>query len=142
MIIGTIYSFCQVTNTLALIEESSTDDTSKVDQNDKSKLHGNGNKSKKAQPNYRIIKTSFIKEAVALEKPRKSGATPSAASVVAGTPHRDAFAKAEPPIGPIQVSLLAGKAQTAVKAQKEKLAKIGVGVTKEAQELFDLISKT
>lgn len=140
VIIGTIYAFCQTTNTLSLIEETSEVEGSvKPDAKDKSKA--NGNKLKK-QPNYRIIKTSFIKEIVALEKPKKSGVTPSAASIVAGTPHRDAFTKAEPPIGPIQVSALASKAQNAVKAQREKLAKIGVGVTKEAQELFDLISKT
>lgn len=141
VIIGTIYAFCQTTNTLSLIEETSeVEGAVKPDAKDKSKA--NGNKLKKQQPNYRIIKTSFIKEIVALEKPKKSGATPSAASIVAGTPHRDAFTKAEPPIGPIQVSALASKAQNAVKAQREKLAKIGVGVTKDAQELFDLISKT
>lgn len=142
VIIGTIYSFCQVTNSLALIEESHVDEGVKTEQKEKAKVNGNGAKAKKAQPNYRIIKTSFIKEAVALEKPKKSGFTPSAASIAAGTPHNDAFAKAEPSIGPIQVSLLDGKARAAVKTEREKLAKIGVGVSKEAQELFDLISKT
>lgn len=141
VITGTIYSFCQVTNTLSLIEETG-DEGAKDDSKDKSKGSASGTKAKKTHPNYRIIKTSFIKEVVALEKPKKSSVTPLASSTLAGTPHRDAFAKFEPLVGPIQLSSLATKAHAAVKVQREKQAKTGVGVTKEAQELFDIISKT
>lgn len=133
VIIGSIYSFCQTTNTLALIEERS--------ETDKTAASANGSTAA-PKPNYRIIKTSFIKEVVALEKPKKSGAAPSAASIVAGTPHRDAFAKAEPAIGLVNVAGLDSKAQSAVRTKREQTARIGVGVTRDAQELFDLVSKT
>lgn len=134
-IIGTIYSFCQTTNTIALIQEPSTPQSSQ----------------QSTAPNYRIIKTSFIKDVTPLDngKTKRAEASsqspppaPSAASVAAGTPHRDAFARASPAVSLIQVTAIEARARAAVKAERERRAKIGVGVTREAQELFDLISKT
>jgi hypothetical protein len=136
-IIGTIYSFCQTTNTIALIQESPAASSSSQQP------------AEPSSPNYRIIKTSFIKDVTPLDngKSKRAEASsqsppPSAASVAAGTPHRDAFARAEPAVGPVQLATIEARARAAVKAERERRAKIGVGVTREAQDLFDLISKT
>ncbi|KAF5101568.1 hypothetical protein D0Z00_000843 [Geotrichum galactomycetum] len=130
-IIGAIYSFCQTTNTIALIQEPPATSSSPP-----------------TLPNYHIIKTSFIKDVTPLDNAKskrvdaQSPPLPSAASVAAGTPHRDAFARADPPVGPVQLATIEARARAAVKAERERRAKIGVGVTREAQDLFDLISKT
>lgn len=137
-IIGTIYSLCQTTNTIALIQESPAASSSPSQP-----------AASSASPNYRIIKTSFIKDVTPLDnaKSKRADASsqsppPSAASVAAGTPHRDAFARAVPTVGPVQIATIEARARAAVKAERERRAKIGVGVTREAQDLFDLISKT
>lgn len=128
-IIGTVYAFCQTTNTIALIEE--TDGLEKnVTNTEKAKL----------SPNYRIIKTSFVRDITVLSKPKKV-ASPSSASIVAGTPYRDIFSKFSPSISKVNVSVIPAKAYNAVQTELKNRAKIGVGVSKEAQEIFDQLSK-
>lgn len=128
-IIGTVYAFCQTTNTIALLEEPDSSE-------------GNITNSEKAKssPNYRIIKTSFVRDIIVLGKPKKI-ASPSSASIVAGTPYRDIFSKASPPISKVNVSTIPAKAYNAVQAELKNRSKIGVGVSKEAQEIFDQLSK-
>lgn len=130
-ITGTVYAFCQTTNTITLIEDPPAEQSTTTDSN-----------TKPLRPNYRIIKTSFVRDVTTLSRPKKTTIPPSAASIAQGTPHRDAFARAEPPIGPVAVAQLNAKAEAAVAAERKRRARIGVGVTKEAQAFFDLLSNT
>lgn len=136
-ITGTVYAFCQTTNTITLIEDAQGNaDSSSTSSNAGAK------QEPPKRPNYRIVKTSFVRDVTVLSKSKKPHAQPSAASVAQGTLYKDAFAKAEPPIGRINIGKLAGKADAAILAERKRRSRIGVGVTKEAQAFFDLLSKT
>lgn len=136
-ITGTIYAFCHTTNTITLIEDIVQNEPGRRNLNDGSPSRSLKGSEKPPTPNYRIIKTSFVKEATVLSKPKKTPGHPSATST-----YKDVFAKAEPSIGKVNIAKLVAKADKAVQAELKRRARIGVGVTKEAQALFDLLSKT
>ncbi|KAI8063403.1 anticodon-binding domain-containing protein [Gilbertella persicaria] len=73
------------------------------------------------QSNFRIIKISYIKEIIS----------------ISGEAKKDYM-----PIQPIPVDRLKHRESETVKEFKHQVSKIGVGVTKEAQDIFNALSKT
>lgn len=130
-IVGTVYAFCHTTNTITLIEQPPhPKSTSDAPTNGSSAL-----KSDTPRPNYRIIKTSFVKEATVISKPKQTQNPAQGA-------YKETFANAVPQIGKIELSRLTARAEAAVKAELKRRAQIGVGVSAEGQALFDMLSKT
>ncbi|KAK9447261.1 anticodon-binding domain-containing protein [Limtongia smithiae] len=130
VIVGRVFAYCGITNSLAVIEEG--EDTTAAAVN-ASGRKGSVNASVRS---FRIIKTSFIKDIAVLERPVASDdAEPGPAS-------GNAFAKAQPAIGPVNLGGVAHKLEVASRAAGQVAASKGVGVSKEAQELFDAVSKT
>lgn len=146
IITGSIYAFCQTTNTITLIEETlSLQGESTSSANTNNGTINNNHKAltpEKKLPNFRIIKTSFVKEVVVIGKSKKSSVQSPSTNISQGTQYRDIFAKADPPIGRTNIAKLSTRAEVAVQAELKRRARIGVGVTKDAQTLFDLLSKT
>ena len=72
--------------------------------------------------NWRLLKTSFIKEIQYIGK-------------------TDALdLELEPP--PVNIARIRQKEQSAVRNLRDEVARIGVGVTQEAQEIFNSLSRT
>eukprot|EP01117_Protostelium_nocturnum_P005609 TRINITY_DN2022_c2_g1_i4.p1 TRINITY_DN2022_c2_g1~~TRINITY_DN2022_c2_g1_i4.p1 ORF type:complete len:179 (-),score=26.09 TRINITY_DN2022_c2_g1_i4:273-809(-) len=71
---------------------------------------------------FRIIKTSFIKEIQFLEK--------------------KGSLQTELNLPPINVQKIRSKEDAAIRQTREEVARIGVGVSKEAQDIFNALSKT
>jgi hypothetical protein len=78
---------------------------------------------------YRILKISFLKEVTVLGNPNKQQRS--------NTP----FTNAEPKIGPVNLNMLGGKEKETAKSEAVRVANIGVGVTAEAQEIYDALSR-
>lgn len=74
-----------------------------------------------------MLKTSFLKDVKAVAAP---------------PPGKHGFGGAEPKIGYINVGAINAKEKEAMRAEQERLLRIGKGVTKEAQEIFDALSRT
>ncbi|KAL1924026.1 uncharacterized protein VTP21DRAFT_7061 [Calcarisporiella thermophila] len=77
---------------------------------------------------YRIIKTNCIKEVTPLGE--SNGWDVST------------FATVEPAVGPVPIDRIKGREKRAIQETWTSLSRIGVGVTREAQEIFDALSKT
>lgn len=116
---GRVYSFCQITNTITLAEDQPQEA---------------GKKQKQASgSDYRVIKTSFIKDVTVLDKPK---------GVNKGGNLTKAFGNMEPGIGPVSINAARKREQEAVKKARELRITQGVGVTREGQMIFDAIYKT
>jgi ElaB/YqjD/DUF883 family membrane-anchored ribosome-binding protein len=74
--------------------------------------------------NYRVLKTSFIKEIQYLGKNENSSVSDLSA------------------LPSVNVQKIRAKEEAALRKIREDVSKIGVGVSKEAQEIFDALSKT
>lgn len=84
---------------------------------------------------YRIIKTSFIRDVQVLEKPKRTTSNEPGARVAV-------VEKAEPIIGYVNTANMAKKESSAIQNAVKVRSTRGVGVSKEAQIIFDAIYKT
>lgn len=84
---------------------------------------------------YRIIKTSFIRDVQVLDKPKKTQANEPGSRVAV-------VEKTEPVIGYVNTANMAKKEATAIQTAVKIRSTRGVGVSKEAQIIFDAIYKT
>jgi len=75
----------------------------------------------------RIIKVSFLKDV---------------AVVAAAAQPRKGFAGAEPKIGRVGVGAPSGREAVAHAEEQKRLARVGKGVTREGQDIFDALSRT
>ncbi|KAI9489033.1 anticodon-binding domain-containing protein [Zychaea mexicana] len=82
--------------------------------------------SRKGLP-FRIIKISHIKEVLANDEGNSSGGGDGGNYL---------------PISYVHVERLDARESSGVKHMRQRVAKMGVGVTKEAQDIFDALSKT
>jgi len=98
---GEIFSFDNNTNCVVLIER---------------------HKHSTIKKNFRLLKTSFVKEIQYLGKAENSDF------------------ELEPP--PISVGRVRQKEYAAIRSMKEEISRIGVGVTQEAQEIFNALART
>jgi hypothetical protein len=124
---GKLYSFCQVTNTIALVEDALT-------TRGKSQKPSSQSTTPNELPNYRIFKTSFVKDISLLEKSKASNANVQNAL--------SQFLKATPTIGPVSVNAALRRESDAVKAVIEESITKGIGVTPEGQQIFNALYKT
>ncbi|KAK7207395.1 anticodon-binding domain-containing protein [Myxozyma melibiosi] len=126
VIVGSVYTYCSQTNTLALIEDEIP------------------NPSKPELKNLRIVKTSFIRDIAVVGRKTEDKAVADqllqqqSNGRAAGGP----FAKVQPAIGPVQIEGVVQKMKSATRSAGQSLAQRNVAVTAEAQELFDSLSKT
>lgn len=127
---GRIYSFCPVTNTITLAEdrESSNGASSQTA----------ATSDNNSSVDYRIIKSAFIKGVSILERPAKSNDQESSKKERnAGA----AFHKATPAIGPVKIEYLPQEEREGIKQLIRERATSGVGVSAEAQSLFNALHK-
>ncbi|KAK9322419.1 hypothetical protein V1517DRAFT_323415 [Lipomyces orientalis] len=122
IIVGRVYSYCTLTNTLTVLEDET--------------LVG----PKPDLKNYRILKVSFIKDLAVLEKDAGDASEDDATTV--NSQSSGPFLKATPHIGPVDINSAVQKMNSAARAAGQLLAHRGVGVTKDAQDLFDALAKT
>ncbi|ANB13361.1 Lsm12p [Sugiyamaella lignohabitans] len=126
---GKVYSFCPITNTISLAEDGNhhaKKSTSQVP---------NGTSSHNAGVNYRIIKTSFIKDIVVLDKPKKQQQQQQQQPGYG-------FTHASPAIGHVNVGSLAERESQGVKKAQHEALVNGVGVTPLGQHIFNTLYKT
>ncbi|KAI8802804.1 anticodon-binding domain-containing protein, partial [Cladochytrium replicatum] len=112
---GQIFCFDQQTNTIVLQSQSATEAGPGAPPPQKYDFH--------------ILKVNFVKEVQPIEP--KNGENP------AGSGEKGLVAVTFVPI-----EKMLQREHVAIRAEKEKLAKVGVGVTDEAQDIFDALSKT
>ncbi|KAJ8103867.1 anticodon-binding domain-containing protein [Lipomyces tetrasporus] len=122
IIVGRVYAYCTLTNTLTVLEDE-TPVGAKPDLK-----------------NYRILKVSFIKDLAVLEKDAGDASEDDAMTV--NSQSSGPFLKATPRIGPVDINSAVQKINSAARAAGQLLAQRGVGVTKDAQDLFDALAKT
>ncbi|KAK9369715.1 anticodon-binding domain-containing protein [Lipomyces kononenkoae] len=122
VIVGRVYAYCTLTNTLTV-----ADDDAPVG-------------GKPDLTNYRILKISFIKDLAVLEKKPEDTTEDDAA--LATSRNAGPFVKATPHIGPVNINTAIQKVNSAARAAGQVLAQRGVGVTQDAQDLFDALAKT
>ncbi|CAG8701803.1 7858_t:CDS:2, partial [Acaulospora morrowiae] len=101
---------------------------------------------------FRILKISFLRDVVQLpnRKPSIDGnsntATNSTSTNSTSTNGQNTsasvFSTAVPLVGYVQTDRLQSRELQSVKETQSALARIGVGVTQEAQDIFDALSKT
>ncbi|KAK9469731.1 anticodon-binding domain-containing protein [Lipomyces arxii] len=111
-IVGSVYSYCLNTNTLALIEE------------------GEPVAGKADLKNVRILKASFIKSLNVLKKSEDSTGT--------GT----GFGKISPAIGPVNLTSVNQKMNRAMRNASQNAIAVGVGISKDGQNLYDALART
>ncbi|CAN6627668.1 hypothetical protein TRVA0_011S01794 [Trichomonascus vanleenenianus] len=130
VITGKVYAFDAVTNTVTLVEEPEPEATNRLSINPPPVSPS----AVKGGPNYRVVKTSFVKDVAVVDKPR-------AAPKPHGNP-KQAFAAAEPAIGYVSVNAAAKRLQESVKVAREAIRTTGVGVSPEGQMVFNAVNKT
>jgi len=95
---------------------------------------------------FRIFKINYLREVIPLpdESPAPATNGMNGAAAIAGGVGLEAniFSTAMPPINHVHVERLQVREQLAIKEMGAQLAKTGVGVTQEGQEIFDALSKT
>ncbi|RUP45345.1 hypothetical protein BC936DRAFT_148294 [Jimgerdemannia flammicorona] len=95
---------------------------------------------------FRIFKINFIKEisVVPSSPPPQvpAPAQPASNGGDAETPNAGPFATTVPVVGFVQVERLQAREAQTLKEATQQLARIGVGVTTEGQDIFDALSKT
>ncbi|KAF8455775.1 anticodon-binding domain-containing protein [Kalaharituber pfeilii] len=145
---GFIYAYDPSTNTVSIAQQPALSSAS-----------SNGTATppliaseKPVLQDYRIIKISFLKEVTVLARAPPSAPPPpppptTAASGQAGTTTAitsppGPFGSLNPPINPIALPLVLDREKAAVKAEAERFATRGVGVTREAQDVFDSLNRT
>ncbi|KAK9240200.1 anticodon-binding domain-containing protein [Lipomyces kononenkoae] len=122
IIVGRVYAYCTLTNTLTVMEDDAPTG------------------GKPDVKNYRILKVSFIKDIAVLDK--KPEDTTEDDTALAANRNAGLFLKATPHIGPVNISSAMQKVNSAARAAGQVLAQRGVGVSKDAQDLFDALAKT
>ena len=75
-----------------------------------------------------MIKTSFLKDVVV--------------TAAAPTGKKPGFANAEPKIGYVSAGVVVARERDAARQEHERVQRLGKGVTKEGQEIFDALSRT
>ncbi|CAG8644243.1 12807_t:CDS:2 [Funneliformis caledonium] len=95
---------------------------------------------------FRILKISFLKEAVQLPNRKSSidtNVTNLNSSATNGqSANNSIFSTFVPSVGFVPMDRIQTREIQAVKETQAALARIGVGVTQEAQDIFDALSKT
>ncbi|GAN02847.1 conserved hypothetical protein [Mucor ambiguus] len=110
---GLVYTYDRTTNCL-VIDYSSTSNTNTTTQQQAGR-----------NLSFRIIKISHIKEIVSLGESTSSNSK-----------------KDYLPVNQVQVDRLKSRESEALKGFQSQVSKIGVGVTKEGQDIFNALSKT
>lgn len=112
---GLVYTYDRTTNCL-VIDYSSTSNTNTTAQQQAGR-----------NLSFRIIKISHIKEIVSLGE---------------GISSNNSNKKDYLPVNQVQVDRLKSRESEALKGFQSQVSKIGVGVTKEGQDIFNALSKT
>lgn len=130
---GTIFSYDSSTNTVSIAQQPTNT----------SPPFGPSNGTFTPPPitqqpqDYRIIKISFLKEVTVLSRAPPTPTLTNSSGTSLGP-----FTSLYPPINPISLPLVLDREKAAVKAESERYATRGVGVTKEAQDVFDALNRT
>lgn len=128
IVYGRIYSFCPITNTITLAEDP---------EPASGKQNPNQNKIDKHGPeDYRIIKAAFIKDVAVLGAGGDQDGSGSKKEHGVG-----AFQKAIPTIGPVKIEYLPVDEKEGIRQFLHNRAISGVGVSAEAQALFNALHK-
>lgn len=114
---GLVYTFDRITNCIVIDSSPQTSPTSSTTTTTSTTTTQNRNLS------FRIIKISHIKEIISLGD---------------GINNKKDYL----PINQVQVDRLKGRESEALKGFQSQVSKIGVGVTKEGQDIFNALSKT
>lgn len=94
----------------------------------------NGQSARGAKHDFHFLKVSALKDVSVISGPgSQSPSSPASAS--------DAGAGLVP-IGNLNIDKVVQRENIAVRQERERIARIGVGVTKEAQHIFDALAKT
>ncbi|KAI8799623.1 anticodon-binding domain-containing protein [Cladochytrium replicatum] len=112
---GQIFCYDQQTNTIVLQSQSAPPAGPGVPPPPKYDFH--------------ILKVNYVKDVQPIEP--KNGEKPAGAGE-----------KGLVPVTFVPIEKMQQREHVAIRAEKEKLAKVGVGVTDEAQDIFDALSKT
>lgn len=114
---GLVYTFDRITNCIVIDSSPQTSPTSSTTTTTSTTTTQNRNLS------FRIIKISHIKEIISLGD---------------GINNKKDYL----PINQVQVDRLKNRESEALKGFQSQVSKIGVGVTKEGQDIFNALSKT
>ncbi|ORX59679.1 hypothetical protein DM01DRAFT_1333140 [Hesseltinella vesiculosa] len=114
---GLIYTFDRITNCIAL--DCST-----------------GSRHSRKSLAFRIIKISHIKDIVTVTS--DEAAAPLQDPAIAHTSKLTSYL----PVNMVHLDRIVARENEAAKAMRQQAAKIGVGVTKEGQDIFDALTKT
>jgi len=122
---GSIFAYDTITNTLVLASPSSSSPK-------------DGAKPTAQSYNLNFIKISLIKDVtVTKAAPSAQSATPNNSN-----PPKGPFGLAEPKIGPLNVQTIQSREAAAVRKELQDAAHVGIGVTKEGQEIYDALRKS
>lgn len=133
VVTGTVFSYCTMTETMTLMKDAAS-----------------GSKDLKS---FRILKMSFIRSIAASKKAPSMSTTeeddissPVEGAKETGSSNNNSkqgpYSKAYPFIVPVQLQNVIQKENNAIKATNKQLAHRGVGVSAEAQEIFDALVRT
>lgn len=78
---------------------------------------------------FHFLKVAALKDVVVIPAPASEGGASEAAGGLV-------------PVGNLNVDKIISRENHAVKVERDRIARIGVGVSKEAQHIFDALSKT
>ncbi|SAM07068.1 hypothetical protein [Absidia glauca] len=116
---GLIYTYDRITNCIAL-----------------DILFTYGSRHSRKSLSFRILKIGHIKEIMAVTSDEASA--PLQDPAVAHTSKLSSYL----PVAPVNLGRLVAREADTAKGVKQQVAKLGVGVTEEAQEIFDALAKT